>query len=79
MIGKHKPFTKNNLAAPRILHVAFLAKCAKQRVVRLLTCNFHCQKTTWIPLLFSYKRITVQSGLKIATGLSGQKRLVSEK
>ena len=79
MIEKHKSFMKNNLAAPRILHVVFLAKCEKKRVVRLLTCNFHCQKTTWIPLLFSYKRITVQSGFTIATGLSGQKRLVFEK
>ena len=36
---------KYNLAAPRILHVAFFAKCEKQGVVKLLTCNFYCQKT----------------------------------
>ena len=34
---------KNNLAALTILHVAFVTKCEKQRVVKLLTCDFHCQ------------------------------------
>ena len=34
----------NNLAEPRILHLAFVAKCEKQIVVKLLTCNFSCQK-----------------------------------
>ena len=39
MIGNERTFTKNDLAAPRIL-----AKCEKQGVVKLLTCNFYCLK-----------------------------------
>ena len=73
--------SKSNLAAPRLHNVPFVAKGGKQRVVKLLNCNF-IAKSTWIQF-FRYKRITVHSGFAIARVTTvkiwpAKKRVVSE-